>query len=236
MTVDAVFGPVANAATQVTEFTQSAVAGMHLEPMEILRRLGAGFVFGCLAAAIHRFTCRRNVDGDQPALAATLVLLAVLIALVMIVIGDSIARAFGLAGALAIVRFRTVVEDTRDTAFVMFAVISGMACGTGYYVGPAICTPVVLLAAWLFRKRPRSTNVPPSTLVVRMATAKPLKDQVAAVIGNYVNWQRLSGLATARGGTAIDATYEIELPPSERIFAMVDELAKIEGVQDVELK
>lgn len=203
---------------------------------DILRRLVAGFVFGCVAAAIHRFTCRRQIDGDQPALAATLVLLAVLIALVMIVIGDSLARAFGLAGALAIVRFRTVVEDTRDTAFVMFAVISGMAAGTGHFMGPVICTPVVLLAAWLFRKRPRSANTPPSQLVIRMASGKAAHDQVVSTLGQFVSWHRLSGLATARGGTALDATYEIELPPADRIYAMVDALSKVDSVQDVELK
>ena len=208
----------------------------HLTPVDILKRLGAGFVFGCVAAAIHRFTCRRAVDGDQPALAATLVLLAVLIALVMIVIGDSLARAFGLAGALAIVRFRTVVEDTRDTAFVMFAVISGMAAGTGYFMGPAVCTPVVLLAAWLFRKRPHSMNTPSSRLVIRMASGKAIHQRVAETLAAGVNWHRLSGLATARGGTALDATYDIELPPPEKVFSLVDELSKIEGVQDVELR
>lgn len=205
-------------------------------PEVILERLAVAFVFGCVAAAIHRLTCRRTTDGDLPALAATLVLLAVLIALVMLVIGDSIARAFGLAGALAIVRFRTVVEDTRDTAFVMFAVIAGMACGTGYYIGPAICTPVVLLAAWLFRKRPRSTSAPASEVVVRMVSGRSLQDRVGEVLRSHVEWHRLSGLATARGGTALDATYEIDLPPSDKLFVMVDELSKIEGVQEVEVK
>ena len=50
-------------------------------------------------------------------------LLTILIAMVTMVIGNNMARAFGLVGALSIVRFRTVVEDTRDTAFVIFAVV-----------------------------------------------------------------------------------------------------------------
>ena len=44
----------------------------------------------------------------------------------------SSARAFSLAGVLAIVRFRTVMEDTRDTVFVVFAVVMGMSAGAGY--------------------------------------------------------------------------------------------------------
>ncbi|HEX8916646.1 MAG TPA: DUF4956 domain-containing protein, partial [Humisphaera sp.] len=121
-----------------------------------LLRIGVAFLFGCVAAAVHHLTSARRFrppdeEGRGPVLAGTLVLLAVLIALVMLVIGESVARAFGLAGALAIVRFRTVVEDTRDTAFVMYAVIAGMAAGTGFMLAAAVCTPIVILAAWLFR-------------------------------------------------------------------------------------
>ncbi len=53
----------------------------------------------------------------------TLVLLAALIAMVTQVIGDNVARAFSLVGALSVVRFRTVVKDTQDTAFVIMAAL-----------------------------------------------------------------------------------------------------------------
>ena len=82
---------------------------------------------------------------------ATLVLLTVLIAMVTMVIGDSIARAFSLVGALAIVRFRTVVEDTRDTAFVIFAVAVGMAAGAGFLKAALVGLPFAAAAAFLFR-------------------------------------------------------------------------------------
>ena len=59
-------------------------------------------------------------------------LLSILIAMVTQVIGDNVARAFSLVGALSIVRFRTVVRDTVDTAFVIFAVAVGMAVGAGH--------------------------------------------------------------------------------------------------------
>src|SRR5205823_1366980 len=116
----------------------------------LLLRLAAAFVLGCVAAGIHRLTAR---PGPWSGFLATLVLLSVLIALVTLVIGNSLARAFSLVGALAIVRFRTIVEDTRDTAFVIYAVAAGMACGTGYLAAAAAATPLVLLAAWLFRPR-----------------------------------------------------------------------------------
>ena len=60
----------------------------------------------------------------------TLVLLGLCVSIVMIIVGTNIARAFTLVGALAIVRFRTAIKDTRDVGFIFFVMVVGMACGT----------------------------------------------------------------------------------------------------------
>ena len=54
--------------------------------------------------------------------------------MVVMVIGNNLARAFALVGAMSIIRFRTVVKDTKDTAFVFFALASGLAAGTSSYL------------------------------------------------------------------------------------------------------
>ena len=84
---------------------------------------------------------------------STLVLLCILIAMVTQVIGDNVARAFSLVGALSIVRFRTVVSDTRDTAFVIFSVIVGMAIGAGHTEVALLGFVVIVPAAALLRSR-----------------------------------------------------------------------------------
>jgi hypothetical protein len=115
-------------------------------PMSIiLARVVLAVLLGFVVAAVYRLTLGRRSDSHT--LPTTLVLLSVLIALVTVVIGDSVARAFGLVGALSIVRFRTVVEDTRDTAFVIFAVVVGMAAGAGYGDLIAVGVPAVAAAA-----------------------------------------------------------------------------------------
>ena len=109
-------------------------------------RLAMSFVFGGCVAAIYLASHGR--ERSQPApLATTLVLLSMLIAMVSIVIGNSVARAFSLVGALSIVRFRTVVDDTRDTAFVIFAVIVGMAAGAGLFLVALVGVPITGLVA-----------------------------------------------------------------------------------------
>src|SRR5690242_4298330 len=84
----------------------------------LVARLIQAAVFGMAVAAVY-FLTQRKQRAEAAPLVATLVLLTVLIAMVTIVIGENLARAFGLAGALSIIRFRTVVDDTRDTAFVI---------------------------------------------------------------------------------------------------------------------
>ncbi|MFX1295879.1 MAG: DUF4956 domain-containing protein [Promethearchaeota archaeon] len=64
----------------------------------------------------------------------TLVLLGIIVAMIMIIIGTDIARAFTLVGALSIVRFRNALKETRDVGFIFFVMAVGMACGTRFYL------------------------------------------------------------------------------------------------------
>ena len=63
-----------------------------------------------------------------------------IISVVMVIIGDSIARAFSLVGALSIIRFRTAIEDPRDIGFVFYALAMGMAVGAKKEVVAIIAT------------------------------------------------------------------------------------------------
>jgi hypothetical protein len=209
--------------------------GMKVDLRELAARLVVAFLLGCLTAGVYRVTIRTKGPSSNSFL-ATLVLLSVLIALVTEVIGDNTARAFSLVGALAIVRFRTVVEDTRDTAFVMYAVVVGMAAGAGYVVAALAATPLLFVGAWLFRPPVKAPPVGQAVLILRLAAARPPDVQVQATLERHLGGARLIGLATARGGAALDVSYAIPLPPPETAVALLSELSRIDGVQGVELK
>src|SRR6187551_3244856 len=133
------------------------VAGDIAAPAAILGRLVAAMVLGGIVAQVYR----RSRAEPASSFTVTLVLLAILIAMVTQVIGDNVARAFSLVGALSIVRFRTVVRDTQDTAYVIFAVAIGMAMGANH-PSVALCGLLVVGgAALLLRKR--SMRLPPPT-------------------------------------------------------------------------
>src|SRR6187399_1579923 len=127
--------------------------------VQILVRLVLAWALGLAIAAIYRRA--RPMNDEAESFTVTLVLLTILIAMVTQVIGDNVARAFSLVGALSIVRFRTVVRDTQDTAYVIFAVAIGMAMGANHPTVALCGLAVVGGAAMLLRRR--SMTLPPPT-------------------------------------------------------------------------
>ena len=113
-------------------FFQDLVASTPYISVEtILINILVAFVLGFIVAVIYRITSHHKAT--NPTFMLTLAILSMVVALVMMVIGNSIARAFSLVGALSIIRFRTAVKDTRDIAYVFFALAAGMAAGIGNY-------------------------------------------------------------------------------------------------------
>jgi hypothetical protein len=218
------------------DFLDVVVGDQALSLFAVMHRLGMAFALGCMVGAIHHVTCRRVRAEEQRSFLATLVLLSLFVALVTVVIGNNTARAFSLVGTLAIVRFRTVVEDTRDTAFVIYSVIAGMSAGTGFILGPLLCAPLVMATGWVLRPQFHDSGSASGLLVVRLAIGSGFETRVEDVLRRFLPQYRVAGLATAKGGSAIDVTYAVRLPSAERIFALLTELNRTEGVQSAELK
>jgi hypothetical protein len=198
----------------------------------VLGRLVAAMVFGWVVAWIYRRT--RPASDTSSSLSVTLVLLSVLIAMVTQVIGDNIARAFSLVGALSIVRFRTVVRDTADTAFVIFAVAVGMAIGAGH-VSLAISGIVVVGSAAWFMTRGQAGGGEGYLLEVRLSLGHDVETLVGPAVANHVSARRLVSITTAKQGLALEATFWVELRNESSGVELVKALNRVEGVQSVAL-
>jgi uncharacterized membrane protein YhiD involved in acid resistance len=117
---------------------------------EILINIVAAFAIGLLLSATYRIT-HKGLSYSQ-SFSQTVVFVAVIVAIVMMVIGGSLARAFALVGALSIIRFRTVLKDTKDMAFIFGALALGMAAGTSNYFLAAAGTALLILIAFFLYK------------------------------------------------------------------------------------
>jgi uncharacterized membrane protein YhiD involved in acid resistance len=220
------------------DFLHEAFAkDLDLPLRQLVTQVAVAFGLGCVVAGIYRLTTGRG--GSQKAgVMGTLVLLSVLVAMVTLVVGNNPARAFSLVGVLAIVRFRTVVEDARDTAFVIFAVAVGQAAGAGFLMIPLVGIPFAALAAFLFRSRNGSAlDLPlPFTLTVRVGNGHSADTLLREAFTRHLEQSRLTATVTARQGAALDLTYAVRLRAEEAAVALVTELNRLDGIQNVELR
>jgi uncharacterized membrane protein YhiD involved in acid resistance len=207
----------------------------HTPPLELLWRTVVAFVFGCVVALIYRGT--RRAEPIAPTFPRTLVLLSILIAMVTSVIGESVARAFSLVGALSIVRFRTVVRDTQDTAFVIFAVVVGMAAGSDHLWVALIGIGVVTVAVYLLRPRGKATiwTEEECDVAVRLETGSAPEKTVEPVFQRHLQQFAILAVETAKQGTAIEVTYRVRFRKSSAPLELVDELNRVGGVLGVEV-
>ena len=212
------------------------VDGPSIAPLEVLVRLLVALALGALVAWIYRAT-RKSAEMSA-SFSVTLVLLAILIAMVTQVIGDNIARAFSLVGALSIVRFRTVVRDTQDTAYVIFAVVVGMAVGAkDLWVG-IIGIGVVGFAAYLMMARAKGLSglQPAFLLRLRVGLGPDLETLLGRTLDVHVQERELMSVGTGRQGLSLDVAYEARLRRSGSADELVKALNRIEGVQSVQLQ
>jgi Domain of unknown function (DUF4956) len=204
---------------------------------DVVLRLLVALAFGYLVAGIY-LRSRRNESDIGASFPMTLVLLAVLIAMVTQVIGNNVARAFSLVGTLAIVRFRTVVRDTRDTAYVIFAVVIGMAIGAADLWIAIIGLLIIAVAALFLPIRTRSPLPVADVyeLRLRVALGRSPESVAARVLDDYLDARTLIAMSTNRPGVSLDFSYEARLKPGRLAQEFVQALSMVEGLQEVRIE
>jgi uncharacterized membrane protein YhiD involved in acid resistance len=118
-------------------------------PAEIrlaLIRLPLAALFGTLLAFRPR---RRSQGARKVVVMQTQIMLAVVGAVIMLVVGNSLARAFGIVGAAGLIRYRSTIADPKDAVVMLCALASGLAAGVGLYQLGAVATGFMMLLLWL---------------------------------------------------------------------------------------
>jgi uncharacterized membrane protein YhiD involved in acid resistance len=119
-------------------------------PLDVITMMGMGIL--CLFLVTKNYQATHRGTSYAQSYIHALFLMGLCTGIVMMIIGSNVARAFSLVGALSIIRFRTAVKDTRDTAYLFFAIMVGMGCGTGFYLPTVLFTLIVTGFMWiLFR-------------------------------------------------------------------------------------
>jgi len=218
-----------------------AVAGPNSVSVTFVRLIAA-CLFGFTVAASYRL--HRYPTSVPATFPLTLVLLSILIAMVMQVIDDQVARAFSLVGALSIVRFRTVLDDTQDIAFVIFAVVVGMASGTGAINVAAIGSVVMIVTLcisrlpmfWRSKSRLAIGAHPDAELTLRTSVGTNSGQLIKPFLEANLNSYRLLSAETARGGSTLEWRYAVRFKSDVAPADLIERCSKTDGIQNVELK
>ncbi|MGE0488310.1 MAG: DUF4956 domain-containing protein [Vulcanimicrobiota bacterium] len=163
----------------------------------------------CLISLVYRWTHQELAY--SPSYVRTLVLVSMVTALIMVVIGSNIARAFSLVGALSIIRFRNAVKETRDVGFIFFSMAVAMASGTRFYLlalaGTALIS-VIMLVVHHFDFGGRTLE-PERLLRLRLpAGTDPMVVLDAPFAELFVAWSLIL-LETVQQGLAVDAVFSV---------------------------
>lgn len=200
-------------------------------PATVLLRLLIALLLGGVVAWIYVRTTKNSESGAS--FPITLVMLSVLIAMVTQVVGNNVALAFSLVGALSVVRFRTVVRDTRDTAYVIFAVIVGMAVGAANLWVALVGIVVIGAASWLAVRFGWSAESSPLVLSVRVGPGKDVEVLLGALLRDHLATRELVSVGTGRQGMGLEYTFEVQPKSGVSMEQLVKAANLIEGVVDV---
>jgi hypothetical protein len=213
---------------------ETPLSGGPFTPETILLSLLLAFVLGQILAWVYYIT--HSGLSYSRSYVQSLILITVVISMVMTVIGNNIITAVGLMGALAIVRFRNVIKDTRDIAFIFCALVVGMASGSQRYLTAIIGTMVLsLIAIYLFFTDFGSHE--PHNGFLRFSLRGPLGPDhpVPEVLRRFCgNYTMISMQDSGFGGPA-EYAYQIMIRNTARNEELVAELEKVEGIESISL-
>lgn len=216
------------------ELLQSLETAGDFSVNDILLTIILSFILSVVVGWTYQSTHRASTYTQS--YVHTLVLMSMVVAIIMLVIGSNIARAFTLVGALSIVRFRNAIKDTRDVGFIFFAMAVGMACGTRFYFLAIVATVVICFLMWVMIKlnffaKPISRHL----LKVRLAADLPYSTVFEGAFTRFLNQWELVAMETVQAGTLTELVYSVEMKPRTNLQEFLTELSTLNGNNKVVL-
>jgi hypothetical protein len=199
---------------------------------DIAIALSLSFVLSAFIAWVYRFT-HRNVSYSQ-SYVQTLVILGMLIALIMLVVGSNIARAFALVGALSVVRFRNAIKETRDVGFIFLVMGVGMAAGTRFYtlaIVAAVAISLIILVMYRFNWF--AANVQRQVVKVQVPPDGNYTNNIQDVLIGLTSEFELISIESIRGGALTELMYTVRLKKGTEPGELIARLGERTGGQRV---
>lgn len=125
----------------IMQYSQEVVQELTIQ--QIILNMVVALALGLVIYLSYRFSHSGAVYSAK--FNVSLLMMTLITTMIMNVIGNNIALSLGMVGALSIVRFRTAIKDSRDTAYIFWCIAVGICCGVSYYALAAISTGLIFM-------------------------------------------------------------------------------------------
>jgi len=198
----------------------------------LLMALLLAFVCGHTIAWIYMLT--HTGPSYSRSYVNTLIIMPVIVALVMLVLANNLVLAFGLMAIFAMVRFRSILRDTLDTAYVLAVIVLGLACGTLKFSSAVIgCLAVAALMLY-FRATSFGTRQRYDLIVnIQWVRSAAELAELRQVLLRHSRSALCASQRSNEGYAGIDLTYRLLLRDPARSSELMDELSSLRGVARV---
>ena len=201
-------------------------------PSEILINLIIAFFLGFIISLVYKKT-HKGLSYSQ-SFVLTNIFVCVIVSMVIMVIGNNLARAFALVGALSIIRFRTVVKDTKDTAFIFWSLASGMASGTGSYFLAVSGTAIIsMIALVLYYTNYGSIFKSEFIIQFRSRNSAKNKKNYNKIFSEYCKSSTLLNAESSGDGQSLKLSFDIVLKENKTYDEFIQKLSKVSGLSEV---
>jgi uncharacterized membrane protein YhiD involved in acid resistance len=193
-----------------------------LSPAQILTSLLLAFALAFIWATVYRKT--HSGVAYTRSFFLTIMLVPSIVAMIMMAIGSNIALSLGLVGSLSVIRFRTVIKDPKDMAFLFLAIGIGLTCGATAWmvavIGTFMISVVVVLMSKIGHDKPSSGDY---ILIFRSDKREPW-ETITPQAQSLIKWKQLRGATDLNSGKEFEYTYSIRLASRTSPEKMVGEI------------
>ena len=171
----------------------------------------SSIILGLIISLSYMKTNKKS--GYNSGFITTLVMLPLIISIIILLVGNNVARAFSLAGAFSIIRFRSAPGDPKDISYVFFTLAVGLSCGMGY-IGYAVIFTVVLCALMLILNFFKFGVNKSESMELKITVPEDLnyEDAFKEILNNYTKAWKLDRIRTRDFGALFELNYKINLP------------------------
>lgn len=201
-----------------------------LSPKQLALNFLISFLLACVLYISYRISHGGSVYSRR--FNVTLVMLTLITTLVMNVIGNNIALSLGMVGALSIVRFRTAVKDSRDTAYIFWAIAIGICCGVSDYLIAVMGTTAIFAFLVLFGFVKENSRI----ILILHVDAEMVEDAMKCVEAMFFRKAVIRLQTAAEKEKPCELIYELSdrvLTDAQKSGSCLSRLSQIDGVHSV---